>query len=92
MTAGSSIDVVHRGLALAGGVLYLLAGFWVSVSGLVVPPWGVAVLAVVWLALGLWAVSRWRSRRLAPLLAFGAMAVFWVAFVLLGSLVFGFQA
>ena len=90
--ARDHIDFGHRALALLGAVLQAIAGFWVAASGLVAPPWGVAVLAAVWLSATIWALRHWRSGRFAVIIAFCAVAAFWLVFLLIGDAFFGFQA
>ncbi len=86
------VGTFHRVLAITGAALQAVAGLYVAVSGLLAPPWGVAMLVIVWLATTTWAMRNWRRRRLATLIAFGAMAVFWVAFLNFGDLVLGWTA
>lgn len=80
-------------VALLAVASYLVLGFFpYLVSGLVVPPAAVAVLLCCW-ALGLLATARLARRRplLTPLAVVAAL-VFWLAFVSLGSALFGWTA
>ncbi len=86
------VDAFHRVLTITGATLQAVAGIFVAVSGLLAPPWGVAVLVIVWLATTTWAMSSWRRRRFATLIAFAAMALFWVVFLNFGDLVLGWTA
>lgn len=86
------VGTSHRVLAITGAALQAVAGFYVAFSGLLAPPWGVATLMIVWVATTTWAVRNWKRRRFATLIAFGVMAVFWVAFLNLGNLVLGWTA
>lgn len=70
----------------------VLGVFPYLVSGLVVPPVGVAILLAAWVG-GLLAVIRWSKEWAwaAPIGA-GAALLFWVLFVLAGSALFGWTA
>ncbi len=78
--------------AIVGGGIHLVMGFFVVFSGLLAPPWGVAVLVTVWVGLTLWGVRRWRS---GPSITMGLpllMVAFWFAFLTFGDLVLGWTA
>ncbi|HEY1278581.1 MAG TPA: hypothetical protein VGF22_02830 [Acidimicrobiales bacterium] len=61
-----SSSVAHRVALGAGVLLHLVVGVFVLSSGLLMPPWAVAGLAVLWLV-GFFVVYRYRSR---PIVAF----------------------
>ena len=91
-TVENHVTGAHRGFAIMGAALQLAVGFLVLLSPLMAPPWGVAVLWVVWIATAVWAVRTWRRRVFGPLVAAGTMAVFWVGFINFGDLVLGWTA
>lgn len=82
----------HLLYLLVGSALIAVMGVLVFASGLIVPPWGVAVLAAAWIAAVVAALRTWRSRMFGPLLAGVAIATFWVVFVLAGEALFGWTA
>ena len=87
------IGTYHGFLAVAGAALQMVAGFYVIVwSQLVAPAWGSLVLVAFWLAATVWAIRNWRRHRFITLLAFGSVAVFWVAFLLMGQVLFDWSA
>lgn len=89
----SSKDWRRRSILLVALLAYLAIGiFPYLVSGLLVPPWAVAVLMLCW-AVGLFAAVVGARRR--PLLAPAAVVLallFWFAFVTAGSMLFGWTA
>jgi hypothetical protein len=78
--------------AVVGVVGHLVALVWFAASGLVVPPWAVAVLLAVWvvLAVALWRLIRRRSGWSAAIPVIDA--AFWLAFVQAGSALFDWTA
>lgn len=62
----SELTATHVILAVVGAAVQLVAGFLVAFSSLVAPPWGVAVLWVVWMATTVWGVRNWRRSTFAP--------------------------
>ncbi|MPZ71911.1 MAG: hypothetical protein GEU74_01560 [Nitriliruptorales bacterium] len=70
--------------------LHVLVGFFPYLSsGLLVPPWGLVVLALVWLSL-LVAAWRWRpANPWAVLIVPVVAAAAWFAIVSLGEALFG---
>jgi hypothetical protein len=82
----------HLLFALIGLALHLVMGVFVVASGLVAPPWGVAVLVAVWLAAAAWAGIRWRRSMFAPLTAAVGTAAFWILFVGAGDAFLGWTA
>lgn len=78
--------------AIVGGSIQLVMGFFALFSGLIAPPWGVAVLIGVWVVLTVWGLRRWRS---GPRFTIGIpllMVAFWFAFLTFGDLVLGWTA
>lgn len=77
---------------VAGGLMHLVVGVFVSSSGLVAPLWAVVLLVAVWAAL---AVLLWRWHRRRPLatlaIPFVAAAVWW-ATITLGEQLLGWTA
>jgi hypothetical protein len=89
---GERISGLHRAYVVLGALFHLAAAMLVAVSSLVAPAWGVLVLWAVWGIAAWWAWRRWRTSMFAPLIAAGATAVFWVAFINFGDLVLGWTA
>ena len=78
--------------AVVGGGIHLVMGFFVAASGLLAPPWGVAVLVTVWLALTVWGLRKWRN---GPSITMGLpllMVAFWFVFLTFGDLALGWTA
>jgi hypothetical protein len=86
------VTAAHRAFALVGALLLLAVGLFVLASPLVAPLWGTLVLWVAWITAVALAVRNWRRSMFASLIAGGAAAAFWVAFLLLGELLFGWSA
>jgi hypothetical protein len=66
--------------------------FFVAFSGLIAPPWGVAVLAAAWLGLTIYGLPRWRR---GPHITIGLpllMVAFWFVFLTFGDLALGWSA
>lgn len=86
--------VIVRRVARVGGVgLYVLVGvFPYLVSGLVVPDPAVIILLTVWFTGFLVLLRFGRQRTLWSLVAAPAALGFWVLFVLIGSVLFGWSA
>lgn len=77
--------------AVFGVLLQLVVGAFYLASGLVAPPWGVALLWTVWVMLSV-LMWRWRKQPFRVLLIpFGA-AAFWWGFLTFGDLVLGWTA
>lgn len=92
MTAADELTPVHVLFVLIGAALHLVVGFFVAASGLVAPPWGVAILVVVWVIGAVVALRRWRSSMFVPLIVACATAVFWIGLVAFGGAVLGWNA
>lgn len=78
--------------AFVGAGIHLVMGFFVAFSGLIAPPWGVAVLVAAWLGLTVWGLRRWRQ---GPRITMGLpllMVAFWFLFLTFGDLVLGWTA
>ena len=78
--------------ALVGLALHLTAGFVMLVSGLVAPPWAVVMMLFVWafllgLGLRMWRYKSWVTI-VFPVIAFAV----WIATLVLGEALFGWQA
>ena len=86
------ISAAHRAFALVGAALHAAVGLLVLASPLVAPPWGVAVLAGVWVVSVIVSIRTWRVRMFAALLAAASAAAFWVVFLTFGDLVLGWSA
>jgi hypothetical protein len=86
MTAdGDQMSPVHLLFALIGAALYVVAGFLMAASLIVVPVWVVAILFAVWVAAGWSAWRRWRRHQFA-LLGAGLISLgAWVALVGVGD-------
>ena len=82
----------HVLYALVGAALLLVMGVFVLASGLIVPPWGTAVLVAVWLGAVVMALRTWRRKMFAPVMWGVLVGVFWIAFVTFGDLVLGWTA
>src|SRR5687768_9452622 len=92
-TPGSERSGARRpGEWIALGLQVLVGLFPYGASGLVAPPAGLAVLALVWLALFV-ALWRWRpaNQWLALLVPVGAVAL-WYVVISLGEAIFGWTA
>ena len=78
--------------AVVGGSIHLVMGFFVAFSGLLAPPWAVAILVAMWLGLAVWWLRGWRR---GPHITMGLpllMVVFWFATLTFGDLVLGWTA
>jgi hypothetical protein len=82
----------HLLYALVGAALLLVMGVFVIASGLIVPPWGTAVLVGVWLGAVIMALRSWRRKMFAPVKWGVLVGVFWIAFVAFGDAVLGWTA
>jgi hypothetical protein len=78
--------------ALVGLGLHLVAGFLMLVSGLVVPPWAVIAMLVIWAVLLGYGLQTWREKAWVtiglPLVAFAV----WIATLTLGAGLLGWNA
>ena len=90
--AAGQLSATHVLFALIGLALHLTMGVFVAASGLVAPPWGVAVLAAVWIATAVLSLRRWRRQMFMPLLMAAAVALAWIGLVAFGGAVLGWQA
>lgn len=72
-------------LGAAGFLLHVLAAFPYAMTGLVAPPWGVALLWSIWLALLGVAVALWRTRPAAVLVVPVAAIVVWFGVLAIGD-------
>lgn len=86
------MTAAHRLFALIGALLLVAVGLFVLASPLVAPLWGTVVLWVAWITAVVLAAKNWRRSMFAPLVAGGAAAAFWVGFLLLGEVLFGWSA
>ncbi len=91
MTA-NELSPRHVLYALVGAALLAAMGFLTLASGLIVPPWGTAVLVAAWLGAVVMAVRTWRRQMFAPVISGVGFAVFWVVFVIAGEAIFGWTA
>ncbi len=77
--------VVESGVRWLGAVLFVATGFFYLAAGLLAPLWAVAVLWVVWIALGILLVRRWRGSLQGIMLIPAAAILFWLAVMWLGD-------
>jgi hypothetical protein len=76
---------------ILGFALYLVAGYLVLVSGLVMPLWAVLLLALVWVT-GLFLAIRWRKQRNRFLALPFIIFAIWLATAYLGGTFLGWTA
>lgn len=72
-------------------MLHLVAGLIYALSGLLAPPYGVAFLGLLWVAL-LWWLIRLRAQGRRPLLAPVAAVALWFLVMFLGDKLLGWTA
>ncbi len=89
---GQELTPRHVLYALVGAALLLVMGVFVAASGLIVPPWGTAVLVGVWLLAVVMALRSWREKMFAPVMWGVLVGLFWIAFVAFGGGVLGWTA
>lgn len=81
----------HLLYALVGAALQLVMGVFVLASGLVAPPWAVALLVAVWLLGVVSSLRSWRDKMFSPLLWGVVVGVVWVGVVSVGGAVLGWN-
>lgn len=84
MSAGQSVIVILATL------LHLVVGYFYLVTGLMAPVWGVGLLLLIWLGLGIWGYTI-RHRALVILVPLLAVAV-WFVVLTLGESLLGWTA
>lgn len=83
--------VLHRVVLVVAALGHLAVGVVVAASGLIMPGWAVAVLAVVW-ALGASAMLRWRAHAWRPLAVPVLVLAVWAAVASAGDAWLGWTA
>jgi len=83
---------VHTAARWVGLLLFLVAGWLYSLSGLLAPLWAVAVLWVVWVILLIALIRVWRSRPWMVLAAPVAAYLIWAGAMFAGDFFLGWTA
>lgn len=86
------LSSTHLLFALIGLGLMAVVGVFVFASTLVAPIWAVVVMALVWAAAGMWALTTWRRSMFTPLIASVVAGVVWIVVVNVGAAVFDWSA